>query len=240
MSTSGIKNTSTLRHNSSIFYNEKFFYLITAVALTAYCIVFILIKQNGYGDNANNYGMLRSWQEMVANGIYVPSRAQGNIPSEIILGSLAAILGPTGANGFSFVLSIVALSLLFYFFTEICTDKVKIALAIMTIAFNPFWMNASSTSMDYIHPIAFFLVGVLCFEKNLPLASDIFGNSERMPHKLRPFGLRGFGPLHCFQPRKRGSSNRVAGRLCVSSRIEPHLFTGLHIITLELELSHLC
>ena len=79
-------------------------------------IAFVLIARDGYGDNINNYGMLNSWQVMVANGVYVPSRFQGNLPSELIVGTLAFLFGPIGPDSFSFILSLFALCLLFYFF----------------------------------------------------------------------------------------------------------------------------
>ena len=229
---SGIK-TSTLRLNSTISDNEKVFYILTAAAFSAYFIVFLLINQNGYGDNSDNYGMLRSWQEMVANGIYVPSRFQGNIPSEIILGSVAAILGPTGSNVFSFVLSLIAVSLLFYFFTEICTDRAKIALALMTVAFNPFWMNAASTSMDYLHPIAFFLLGLLCFEKNLPVAAAlILSIASGCRISYAPLGLGALGLYAVFSREKEGRAialQAVCVFLFVLSLIYLPVFISSHL-----------
>src|ERR1700733_6752658 len=100
--------------------NEKVFLSIILIAAVCYFTLFLIISRNGYGDNIDNYTMLRSWQEMVGNGVYVPSRYQGNIPSEIALGFLASMFGPIGANGFSFALSIIALGILFHFFTEVC------------------------------------------------------------------------------------------------------------------------
>lgn len=225
--------TTTLRLNSSISDNEKVFYILTAITLSAYFIVFLLISQNGYGDNSDNYAMLAAWQEMVAKGVYVPSRFQGNIPSEMMLGSLAAFFGPAGANGFSFVLSLVALSLLFYFFAEFCTDRVQIALALMTVAFNPFWMNAASTSMDYIHPIAFFLSGILCFEKNLPVAGALFlalAGGCRISYA--PLGLGALGLYTVFSRGKEGrviAVQAICVFLVVSSLIYLPVFISSHL-----------
>ncbi len=137
-------------------------------------IAFTRIGFNGYGNNINNYSMLRSWQEMLANGIYVPSRFQGNLPSELILGSLAAIWGPVGSNSFSFILSILSLVLAYRLFRKIESDQIKIGLALATVAVNPFWVEASTTSMDYIHPIPFFLAGILLVQNRIPIIAAIF------------------------------------------------------------------
>ena len=137
-------------------------------------IAFTRIGFNGYGNNINNYSMLRSWQEMLANGIYVPSRFQGNLPSELILGSLAAIWGPVGSNSFSFILSILSLILAYRLFRKIESDPIKIGLALATVAVNPFWVEASTTSMDYIHPIPFFLAGILLVQNRNPKLLQYF------------------------------------------------------------------
>lgn len=137
-------------------------------------IAFVLISRSGYGDNLDNYGMLRSWQEMVANGVYIPSRFQGNLPSELIVGTLAFLFGPLGPNTFSFVMSLFALGLVFYFCEKIDGDWKTSALAIATVAANPFWVNASSTSMDYIHPIPFFLFGLFLLNKQWTIVAAVF------------------------------------------------------------------
>ena len=155
-------------------------------------IAFVLIARDGYGDNINNYGMLNSWQVMVANGVYVPSRFQGNLPSELIIGTLAFLFGPIGPDSFSFILSIFALCLLFYFFYALKQDWKTSALAVATVAANPFWMNASSTTMDYIHPIPIFLFGLFLITKTVDCyRSCIICNFRRRPHQLRSNGLAG-------------------------------------------------
>jgi len=146
---------------------------IATGAAILYGVTFVLISHNGYGDNGDNYGMLRAWQEMIARGIYVPSRFQGNLPSELVLGYLAALGGPAAANGFSFVTSIVALSICGYFFLRRSANSLSVVLAVISIALNPFWMNAASTSMDYVQAIAFFLAGCLLLERGFPVVAAL-------------------------------------------------------------------
>jgi hypothetical protein len=166
---------------------DAFFLVIAFLALP---IAFVMIGFKGYGDNGNNYGMLRTWQEMVANGVYVPSRFQGNLPSELLLGYLAAAAGPVGANGLSLVLSGLSLILAYRLFREVEPDRLKVGLALAVVAINPFWVRASTTSMDYVHPIPFFLVGLLLLQKRMPtIAALCLAVAGGMRLSYAPLGL---------------------------------------------------
>ena len=167
---------------------------ILCVAAAAYLTAFLVISRNGYGENLDNYLMLRAWQMMAGRGVYVPSRYQGNVASELSLGFLASWFGPTGANALSFVLSLVALAACFALFAEFGRTRSAAAMAVSTIAVNPFWVNAASTSMDYIHPLALFLVGALCLRRNLPvLAAILFGVAAGCRISYAPLGLAALG-----------------------------------------------
>ena len=48
---------------------------------------------------------------MLIDGKYVPSRFQGNLPSEIVLGFFASLFGPIGSNSVSLVASLSALGM---------------------------------------------------------------------------------------------------------------------------------
>lgn len=147
---------------------------VIAASFASIIVVYFMIGAAGYGDNPDNYNMLRSWQEMAANGIYVPSRFQGNLPSELLLGTLAAIWGPIGSNALSLALSILSLVLAYFLLREISSNSIKIGLALSTVAVNPFWIKASTTSMDYIHPLPFFLGGILLLTNRLPIIAAVF------------------------------------------------------------------
>jgi hypothetical protein len=164
--------------------------LFVVIAFLSLLIAFAMIGFNGYGDNGNNYGMLRTWQEMVANGVYVPSRFQGNLPSELLLGYLAAAAGPVGANGLSLVLSALSLILAYRLFREVEPDRLKIGLTLAVVAINPFWVRASTTSMDYVHPIPFFLAGLLLIRKGMPtIAALCLAVAGGMRLSYAPLGL---------------------------------------------------
>lgn len=54
----------------------------------------------GYGNDDDGYSMLRTWQQLVSQHVYVPGRFQGAIPAELALGALAALGGPLLTNLF--------------------------------------------------------------------------------------------------------------------------------------------
>ena len=127
---------------------------------------------------------------MVANGIYVPSRFQGNLPSELLLGYLAAAWGPVGANGLSFILSISALILTYLLLRKIESNSITIGLALASVVVNPFWVLASTTSMDYIHPIPLFVGGILLLQKRLPIIAALcMAVAGAMRLSYAPLGL---------------------------------------------------
>lgn len=177
------------------------------VVAAAYLTAFLVINRNGYGENLDNYLMLRAWQMMAGRGVYVPSRFQGNVPSELSLGFLASWFGPTGANALSFVLSLVALAACYALFAEFGTTRPGTAAAVATIALNPFWVNAASTSMDYIHPLALFLAGIVCLRRNLPvLGAILFGVAAGCRISYAPLGLAALGLAIAL---RRGRAERV-------------------------------
>lgn len=167
---------------------------IVAPALAFFAVAiftaFALIAPHGYGDNVDNYGMLRAWQEMAAHGVYAPSRFQGNLPSEFLLGTLAAHFGPLGANALSFAASLAALACAYRLLRESADEGLRAALAVATVALNPAWMNAASSSMDYLHPIPVFLLALLCVERRwLTVAAMLLALAGAIRLQYAPPGL---------------------------------------------------
>jgi hypothetical protein len=134
--------------------------LVALLLCCATCIAAVLVAQNGYGDNLDNYRMLRSWQQMVSHGLYQPSRFQGNLPSELALGFSASQLGPLGTSLISALASLCSLVLAWRVLSRF-TDARRAAWALLPVAVNPYWILASCTAMDYIHPLPFYLFGML-------------------------------------------------------------------------------
>ncbi len=151
-------------------------YIYLAVALLVIVVIaFFIIASNGYGDNGDNYRMLRAWQEMLIEGTYGPSRTkfQGNIVSEFSLGFLASLAGPVGTNVFSFTLSATALGLAWKIFHQIRQDSVQVTWVLLIVLLNPYWMQASSTAMDYVHPFPAVFLGIFLLMKDRPALAAI-------------------------------------------------------------------
>lgn len=134
--------------------------LVALLLCCATCIAAVLVAQNGYGDNLDNYRMLRSWQQMVSHGLYQPSRFQGNLPSELALGFSASQLGPLGTSLISALASLCSLMLAWRVLSRF-TDPRTAAWALLPVAVNPYWIMASCTAMDYVHPLPFYVFGLL-------------------------------------------------------------------------------
>ncbi len=165
--------TKDFRSIAATVISQKAFIVYGLACASLYIFAFIRIATDGYGDDTNTPTMLYSWQKMVADGIYSPSRFQGNLPTELIMGKLATLFGPIGPNSFSFASSVLALSSLIYIFYKIGYDWKRVLLVIVVIAMNPYWVYVSTTSSDYMHPIPLFLLGLVLLRHNLPVLAAL-------------------------------------------------------------------
>ena len=89
-----------------------------------------------------------------------PSRYQGYLVPEIIIGLSSQIGGFHLSNSVSATLSVSSLFIFYLLLRKIATPLSSI-LAIVAIGSNPFWIIASTTSTDYIYPVFFFSLGLL-------------------------------------------------------------------------------
>ena len=169
-------------------------YVIIAIVPICVLVSFLATAFYRYGGNPNNYGMLLAWQTMIRDGVYLPSRFQGNLPSEIILGNLAHAFGPIGANSFSLLCAIAALILTYLIFRPFERDRLTLGLALAAILANPYFALSSIIAMDYVHPIPAFLGGVLLLQRRLPvLAAILFALAGAMRLSYAPMGLMALG-----------------------------------------------
>ena len=196
------------------------------------------ILPSGYGDNIDNYGMLRAWQAMLIDGKYVPSRFQGNLPSEIVLGFFASLFGPIGSNSVSLVASLSALGIAGILLNRIEQGALRIGLALATVAVNPYWLRASLTSMDYVHPIPLYLGAILLTLRGLPFIAVIFfalAGGVRISYA--PLGFLTLCLLH-WQKDESGSRQQLIECLCTFIVITGLIYVPVWI-TSHLSLSFL-
>jgi hypothetical protein len=180
---------------------------IPAVLAICLCLATLtaatLIAKNGYGDNLDNYRMLRSWQQMVLYGMYEPSRFQGNLPSELALGFGASKLGPLGTSLISGLASIASLFLAWRILARF-TPPHAAAWALLPVAVNPYWVLASCTAMDYVHPLPFYLLGVLMLlERRVLIAVLGLGLAAGIRISFFPLGLITLGFAFAYERSQR-------------------------------------
>lgn len=124
------------------------------------CIVYGLLTLNGYGNHDDIYRMIGTWRTLVSEQRYVPSRFQGYLVPEIIIG-LSSQLGDFYlSNLVSAGLAIASLFISYRLLVRVVPPLVA-ALAAFAVGANPFWIIAATTSTDYIYPTFFFLAGLL-------------------------------------------------------------------------------
>ena len=122
---------------------------------------------NGYGNDDDTYRMLTTWKILINEGKYVPSRFQGNLIPELTIGLASEIGGFYLANLMSIVLSVSSLFIFYKLLLRITTVLIA-SLSVLAIASNPFWIIASTTSMDYVYGAFFFILGLFLLIKEKP------------------------------------------------------------------------
>jgi hypothetical protein len=128
----------------------------------------------GYGNDDDTYRMLSTWNTLITQGQYVPSRFQGYLIPEVAIGLASQIGGFFLANLVSVLLSIATLLIFYKLICRLTTPKIAV-LSVLAIGVNPFWVIASATSIDYIYAAFFFVLGVfLLIDQKFKWAALIF------------------------------------------------------------------
>ncbi len=125
------------------------------------------LNGHGYGNDDDTYRMLNTWKILISEGKYVPSRFQGNLIPELTIGLASEIGGFYLANFISIALSVSSLFIFYRLLLRITTSLIA-ALSVLAIASNPFWIIASTTSMDYVYGAFFFSLGLFILIKEKP------------------------------------------------------------------------
>ena len=138
-------------------------YLIVALLVVIIGGGFVAIQLGRvYGLDPDTYRMLRTWQVMVFEGRYEPSRFQGNIVPEFALGAAAAFGGPPLSNSVSLAAALGSLALLFNLVRPFGRPGWP---AILFVAANPYWLIAASSSTDHCIALFFFMAGLVALDR---------------------------------------------------------------------------
>ena len=162
--------------------------LLVLSAAAALCLVPL-----GYGIEGDTWLMLASWQNMLVNGEYLPSRFQGNLVAEVLIGLSASLLGHYGTNLLALLLGVATLALVHAQLRPwLAPDHLLPALAM--IAANPLWILAASTATDYIYALFLFMSGTWLLSRRLAyVAALCFACAASARLQFAPLGLAAFG-----------------------------------------------
>jgi hypothetical protein len=145
-------------------------YLVLAVLGMGY----ICLTWNGYGNHDDIYRMIGTWRTLLSEQRYQPSRFQGNLIPEVVIGFTSQLGDFYLSNLVSAVLAIASLWLFYQLLTP-AIAPLPAALGALVIGTNPYWIIAATTSTDYIYPAFFFILGIwLLAKQQFRLAGLVF------------------------------------------------------------------
>jgi len=180
----------------------------------------LIIASHGYGEDVDTYLMLKTWQTILIDGAYLPSRFQGDIVPEFIIGFLASQFGPYGPNFASVLLSLAAAALAAKILLRVTTDRTLILLCLLTVILNPRWIICGATPVDYIYPVAFCLSGILLLLDQRPtLAALLFALAAGSRISYVPLGLAALGTAWYLEELRER-------RAAILSAVPVYLLTG--------------
>jgi hypothetical protein len=137
-------------------------------------VAYGLLTLNGYGNHDDIYRMIGTWRSLFSEHRYVPSRFQGYLVPEMVIG-LSSQLGDFYLSNLVSTLQAIAGLFFFYRLLLKVTSPFTAALATALAGVNPYWIIAATTSTDYIYPAFFFLFGLwLLLNDRLRWAGIIF------------------------------------------------------------------
>ncbi len=146
-------------------------------ALSVFSVLFLLyigFGLVGYGIDCDTYLMLRSGHDLLLKGGYHPSRPPGYLVPEIILGGVSLLGGFYATN---FISAVLGTATLFIFWRLLRTrwSSFDAIVATLLVGLNPYYVIASSSSMDYVYSLFFGMAGIYLLQGRKPfLAAPLF------------------------------------------------------------------
>lgn len=131
----------------------------------AFFVLYYAIGLTGYGTDNDTYAMLRAGQDLLTEGHYYPSRLPGYFFPEMVVGAASLIGEFYLTNLISALLGSGAL-LLFYNFISKFFNPSESLLITAIAGINPYYVIASSSTIDYVYSIFFLLAGLTQLLKN--------------------------------------------------------------------------
>jgi len=141
----------------SLFPVSPFFALIF--------IIYGILGCFGYGSDNDTYGMLHSGQRALLDGVYQYSRPPGYLIPELFIGG-ASLLGSYLLTNLISALFATASLYLFWRLLSNHFTNTDATLIVAAVGFNPYFVIAASSTMDYVYSIFFGLLGVTALRAN--------------------------------------------------------------------------
>ncbi len=145
-------------------------YAVLSLFLAGYSLFATL----GYGNYEDTYYMIDTWKYLLTEGRYVPSRLQGYLVPETLIGITSELGGYYLSNLLSVFFSVGSLFIFYQLLLRVTSISAALLSAI-AVGTNPYWIIASSVSMDFIHAAFFCLLGIwLLFDQRYRWAGVAF------------------------------------------------------------------
>lgn len=128
--------------------------------LGALFLLYVVIGLSGFGTDADTYLMLRTWDLLVTQAQYFPSRSPGYPLPEILIGAATFLGGYPLANTLSAAFACLALACFHRLLWAAGVSASAALVCLVAVGLNPYWVIAASSSMDYVYAAGFFLLGV--------------------------------------------------------------------------------
>lgn len=191
------------------------------LALMGVVCCWVFIASLGYGAYPDTFKILRTWKVLMEYGMYQPSRFQGYLIPEMVLGFVAANVGYAGSNGVVIVLSVATLSMAAVLLRDFVGWR-QALLAVLFIAANPYFATIAAETSDYIFPFFFFASGLLLLRRDLViLAALAFACAVSSRLTFAPMGLCALGfqawLVWCDRERRRTAMLAIAVFLMMSA-----------------------
>jgi hypothetical protein len=138
-----------------------------ALVVSAVAVLAARIYAAGYGADNDTWRMLGTWDALVERHRYVPSRPPGYAVPEVVIGASSEIAGSWTSNLVSVLLGAATLVLLHGLLRR-RTTATGALLLVGVLALTPAFVVATTTSIDYVYALCFFVAGWAALEADRP------------------------------------------------------------------------
>jgi len=138
------------------------------VVVAAIVVLAVRIYASGYGADNDTWLMLGTWDVLVDQQRYVPSRPPGYLLPELVIGATADVGGPWLSNLVSVVLAAGTLVLVHGLLRRRTGEATTALLLLAVLGCTPAFVIAATTSMDYVYGLFLFVAGWSVLERRGP------------------------------------------------------------------------